>query len=87
MARPIHVFMPDQGEAGVMQIWYATRGTPKKVEVRGKNVRDYDSEDEFHKLHDCRRINLSRLHAEETVTLLEGHPDYERFRRHLEANP
>ena len=88
-SRPIHVFMPEQGECGVMEIWFAfnpRKHERKWVEVRGNNVRDYDPEDEFHKLHDCRRINLSRLHAEETVTLLEGHPDYERFRKHLDAD-
>jgi len=85
MARPIMIYMPEQGEAGVMAIWYATKGRPKWVEVRGKNVRDYDPDDPFHKLHDCKRINLSTLHADDIVTIMDGHPDYEKFKAHLDA--
>ena len=88
MAKPIVVYMPDQGEAGVMQIWYATRKDRqvKWVEVRGKNVRDYDPTDEFHKLHDTKRMDKSQLHADATVTIMEGHPDYEKFAAKLDAD-
>lgn len=81
--KPIQTFMPEQGEIGVMMIWWATKSRPKWVEVRGKNVRDYDENCPFHKLHDCARINKSAWHAEEVVTILYGHPDWKKFAKHL----
>lgn len=77
--KPICLYMPEQGELGVFQLWFAVRKgrTPKWVaEVRGKPVREYDPSCPFHRLHDIdRRINLSELHADRVVTILPERSD------------
>lgn len=74
MSRPICLYMPEQGEIGVIMMWFA----PKKGErvkwwheIRGNPIRDNSNPDcLFHRLHDCnRRINLSELHADRVVTI------------------
>jgi len=74
MPRPICLYMPEQGELGIMMMWFA----PKKGErvkwwheVRGiPYSAPLNPDCLFTRLHDCdRRINLSELHADNVVTI------------------
>jgi hypothetical protein len=78
---PIHLYMPDGGEAGIIQAWFA--GSRKWVEFRGAPYSRWDGENggAFQAVHDALEgWHATVLHTDQRLDLLDTHPDYLRVR-------
>lgn len=84
MARPIHLYMPDGGEAGKIQAWFA--GQASWVEFRGPAYSQWGDDDggDFQSVHDALEgWHTTVLHQDQILTLLDRHSDYDAICRLL----
>lgn len=79
--KPIHLYMPDGGEDGRIQAWYA--GERSWVEFRGAPYSQWHTEDGgmFQAVHDMMPgWHTTVLHQDEILTVLDQHSDYDLLR-------
>lgn len=77
--------MPNGGQDGVLQAWFARERT--WVEFRGRPHTEWDGEaaDPFQALHDALEgWHSTVLHQDEVLALMPQHPDYEAAVRMME---
>lgn len=81
MSKVLHLFMPEQGEQGVIQLWLATRKGQrvKWVEARGRPYSQWDVNEDtpMSRLHGCMEgWHTTVCHQDAILDLHDRHPDY-----------
>jgi len=82
MAKSVHIWMPEQGELGVIQLWFSVKKgvQPKWVEVRGNPYSEWAVDEDtpmFHLHSALEGWHATVLHQDARLDIHDRHPDYE----------